>query len=113
MKEQTIESVQNKKVQSVDLEELAETAPGQPVVVGNQLELIKDVKVSIQACLGETEISIGELFDLKRDSVLKLDMPTHTPIDLVLDQKVVARGNLVVVDDSFGVQINEVVGIGT
>ena len=101
----------NTQVQGVELSQLPDNEPGQKAVAGNQYELVKDVKVKVQAYLGGTQISIGELFDLKENTVLKLDMPTSAPIDLVLDNNIVARGNLVVVEDNFGIQISEVVGI--
>ena len=99
------------KVQGVELSELPNKSVGQKVMGNNKFDLVKDVKVKLQAYLGDTEISIAELFELKQNSVLKLDTLAEAPIDLVLDDQVVARGSLVVVDDNFGVQISEVVEI--
>lgn len=77
-------------------------------VFGENLELIRDVKVRLEAVVGECEMSVGELFDLRDQSVVKLDRDVHAPVDIVLDGRRVARGSLVAVDDNFGVRITEI-----
>jgi len=52
---------------------------------------------------------VKELFELKENSILTLDSGTREAVEVLLDGKVVARGMLVAVGDSFGVQISEVV----
>ncbi|MCH2172734.1 FliM/FliN family flagellar motor switch protein [Myxococcota bacterium] len=75
---------------------------------GRNLELIRGVKVRLSVVMGECEMSVGELFDLKDGSVVKLDRDVDAPVDVLLDGKVVGRGTLVAVDDNFGVRITEV-----
>lgn len=99
------------KIQHVELGEIPKQPAGASVVVDDKLELVKDVKVQLSVRLGNTEVTVGELFDLKQNHVLKLDSSTSEPIDLLLDEKVVARGNLVVVDENFGVEITEVLDV--
>ena len=54
------------------------------------------------------ELEVKKLFDLKSQSVVKLDKSVSEPIDIRLDNNVVARGELVAVDDSFGIRIVEI-----
>ncbi|PHV12889.1 flagellar motor switch protein FliN [Chitinimonas sp. BJB300] len=59
------------------------------------------------ARLGGTELSVGELMDMKENAVLPLDRLLDDPVDLLLDGHVVARGQLVAVGDSFGIRVTE------
>lgn len=93
--------------QQVKLQEIEGAAAGATLYNGN-LGLIKNLKVKLQVVAGSTEISVGELFALKENSVLSLDRLTNDPLDIYLDGKPVARGNLVVVDDNFGICITEI-----
>lgn len=84
------------------------TTPAGPALAAGNFSLVEDVKVRVEARLGGADISIAELFALKRDSVLALDAALDAPIELRLGGKVVALGQLVAVDDRFGLRITEV-----
>lgn len=77
-------------------------------LVGIESAIFKDVSVELQARLGAVSLSIGELLALKSGSVLKLDVKLNDPIELRLNQTLVARGEIVAVDDNFGVRLTEV-----
>lgn len=94
-------------VQAIELEELAKGGKGKKVLDKN-MEIIKDVKVKISVVVGETEIKVKDLFDLKTDSVVKLDTDAAAPISIMLDGKCIGRGSLVVVDDNFGIKVTEI-----
>jgi flagellar motor switch protein FliN/FliY len=95
-------------IQEIELGELPEsTGKGRPLLDGN-LDIIKDVRVKLDVMVGEAELSIGELYDLRKDSVVKLNRDAEEPVDLVLDGRVVARGTLVVAGDNFGICITEI-----
>ncbi|TAL13620.1 MAG: flagellar motor switch protein [Aquabacterium sp.] len=97
-------------VHPVDLADMSEAAAapaaGSAVLAG-RLGLLGGVKVQLSASLGRATLSVGELFALRDGSVLKLDKLADEPVDILLDGKVVARGTLVAVDDSFGVSITQ------
>jgi len=95
-------------VQSIKLSELEKGKAGEKSLLGDNIELIKDVKVNIQVMLGEAELPVEELFSLGRDSVVKLDREITSPVDIVLNGKVIARGQLVAAEDNFGVQITQI-----
>jgi len=84
-----------------------EKATGKDLVSGN-MNLIKDLKVKLSVSVGGAELTVAELFSLKDDSVLKLDSATDDPVEVLLEGKVIARGDLVAVGDKFGVSITEV-----
>ena len=95
-------------VQPIELEELEKfDKKGDPLLKTN-LDLIKKVKVKLDVIVGETDISVGELFNLKQGSVLKLNSDVSAPLDIVLNGEIIGRGELVVVDDNFGIRISNI-----
>lgn len=95
-----------KNVSYSDLEKEATTGGGK--WVAGAFELIKSVKVGITAVAGSAELTVHRLMELKNGDVLKLDRTVDGPVDLVLEGKVIARGELVVVGDNFGIRLTEV-----
>lgn len=93
-------------IESLDFSEIRPGDKQAPLLESN-LEIIKDVKVTLQVQVGEATVTVDELMNLGENSVVRLDCETTTPINLILDGKVVARGHLVAADDNFGVQITE------
>jgi flagellar motor switch protein FliN/FliY len=77
------------------------------------MQLIQSVKVRLSVSVGACELTVRDLFALKADSLIQLDKRMAEPVDILLDDKIVARGNLVAVDDDFGVRITEIVRPGT
>lgn len=96
------------EIQPIELQTIpANTAGGKSLVNGN-IKLVGNVKVKVRAVIGDAEITVSELFALKENSSIKLDTLANAPIDLYLDDKLIAKGDLVVVDDSFGIKITEI-----
>lgn len=95
-------------VQKVELPEREASSGGEDLIVGNNIDLVGEVKVKLSALIGHSEMTISDLFNLRSDSLIKLDRATDAPIDILLDEKIVARGELVVVDENFGVRITEI-----
>lgn len=94
------------RAQPVELQEpepLRES--GKPVV--RDPHPLHAVRVSLQVRVGQAAMSVGELMRARENEVLVLDRTIDQPIDLVLEGKVVARGQLVAVDGSFAVRITE------
>lgn len=96
-------------IRNVELGEISdEQTEGNPLLFGRNMDLVKNVKVKLEVRVGECELTVGEVFDLKEGAVLKVDRETTMPVDVVLDNKVIARGTLVAVDDNFGVCLGEI-----
>jgi flagellar motor switch protein FliN len=95
-------------VKPIRLQQINEGAGQGASIFDGNLSLIQGVKVKLEVVVGQTELTIGELFGLKDQAVVKLDAATHAPVDVRLDGKTIARGHLVVVDDNLGVCIEEI-----
>lgn len=96
------------RTQLVSLPELAPAAPFGPALLGSHAGLLDSVKISLSVVVGEAQTTLGELMGLKQASVLKIDRAVDTPVDVMVNGNVVARGQLVVVDDNFGVRITDI-----
>jgi flagellar motor switch protein FliN len=94
--------------QLVELPELADRKPQGASLFDAHAGLINSLKVRLDAHVGAATITVAELSALKEGSLLSLDRAADAPLDILLDGKVVARGRLVAVDDSFGISITEI-----
>lgn len=68
---------------------------------------LHQVKTTLHASVGSLSLSIGELMALKANQVLRLDQAIDEPVDLLVEGKAVARGQLVAVDGQFAIRITE------
>lgn len=73
------------------------------------LELVLDIPVNISLRVGTTEISIRDLVKLVEGSVIALDRDAGEPMDVLVNGTLIAHGEIVVVDDRFGVRLTDVV----
>ena len=79
-----------------------------PSLVGLDSVVMKNVQVALRAKLGEVEMSVEDLLALKAGAILKLDRALGEPVELYLNDALVARGEIVAVDDNFGIRLLEV-----
>lgn len=84
------------------MESTAKSAPN--------LELLLDVRVKLTVELGACQIPMRDVLQLNPGSVVKLEKAAQTPVDLYANQKLIARGEVVVVDDAYGIKITELLG---
>ena len=70
--------------------------------------LLLDVELELSAILGETDISLKKVLDLTKGSILELDNKTADPIKLLANGCEVARGEVVIIEDNFGLRITEI-----
>jgi flagellar motor switch protein FliN len=73
-----------------------------------KLEKVRDVKVPIAVVLGEAELSLSEVADLGAGTVIELSRSAGDKLDVLAAGELVARGEVVVIDESLGVRITEV-----
>ena len=102
-------SKEDDTVEQVQYGELVDSEPQGRALFDNNFDIIKDVRVRVEASVGQAELSVKELYDLKVDSIVKLERDVESLIDLVLDNRIIARGQLVVTGDNFGVCIKEII----
>lgn len=74
-----------------------------------RLELLLDVPLDVTVELGRARVSIQELLALGPGSVVELDKLAGEPLDILINNRLVARGEAVVVNDKFGVRITDIV----
>jgi len=77
--------------------------------LGKNLDLIQDVKVTLSMELGRTVLSIRELLQLNQGSVIELDRMVDEHMDVLVNGTLVAHGEVVVIDDKFGIRLTDVV----
>ena len=95
-----------------ELGEAAEPARPAPDAGTLPLDVILDVEVPIVVELGHTEMLLQDLLALRPGSVVELDKLAGEPADLLIRGHVVAQGEVVVIDDSFGIRITNIVDPG-
>ena len=76
------------------------------------LATVFDVPVSISAVLGRASMSVAQLLQLSSGSVLELDCKVGEAIDIYVNNRLVARGEVVIVDDRLGVTMTEIIKDG-
>ena len=94
------------RAQPVELQEPAQEEKKGPALLRDANPL-HAVKVRLEARVGESAMTVGELLAARENEVLLLDRAVDQPIDLVVEGSVVARGQLVAVDGTFAVRITE------
>ncbi len=77
--------------------------------IAADLKPVFDVPVSVQAVIGRTTIEVSKLLELSPGTVLELDRRVGEAIDIYVNSRLVARGEVVVVDDRLGVTMTEII----
>ncbi len=73
------------------------------------LDFLLDVPVKLTAELGSCKMTMQELLDLDLGAVVQLDQPANANVDVYVNHKLVARGEVVVAEDNFGIRIKEII----
>lgn len=89
------------------LARVAAAAEASGIVHGN-LGLVMDVELSVTLRFGQRQLSLRDVMDLASGSVVELDREVDEPVELILDGRVIARGEAVIVDGNYGVRVTEV-----
>jgi flagellar motor switch protein FliN/FliY len=77
----------------------------------NPLEFILDVPLQISVQLGSTRMVIRDLLQLGQGSVVELDKLAGEPMDVLINDRLIARGEVVVVNDRFGIRLTDVLSL--
>jgi flagellar motor switch protein FliN/FliY len=76
-----------------------------------ELEAVYDIPVQVSAVLGKATMQVSQLLKLGRGAVVELDRKVGEAIDIYVNNRLVARGEVVVVDDRLGVTMTEIVKV--
>ncbi len=73
------------------------------------MDLLLDMRLRLSVQLGRTQLSIREVLALSPGSVVELDKTANEPVDILVNGRLVAHGEVVVVDENFGVRVLDIV----
>lgn len=108
MEEQSeAEAGANEDVQQASMENLVAENTGNGENV--QLEAILDIPVSLSVRIGQTRINIRNLLQLNQGSVVELDRLAGEPLDVLVNNTLVAHGEIVVVNEKYGIRLTDVI----
>lgn len=87
----------------------AQPAGHNPAAIRRGLDLLRDVSMDVTAQIGSTRMTISELLALHEGSVVELDRAAGAPADLLVNGHLIARGEVVVIDENFALRITEII----
>ena len=97
----------------LELEQLpAAAGDGLPAANGavGDLRRLSAVPVDLSVEMGRTRMTVGETLELRQGSIITLNRMAGEPVDLLVNGTAIARGEVVVIDEQFGLRITEVLG---
>lgn len=97
------------RAQFLQLEEVAEATNLPPT----ELERLMDVRVHVEVILGTTRMPIERILQLHPGSIVELDKLAGEPVEILANGESIARAEIVVIDDNFGIKILDIVGTAT
>ncbi len=93
---------------NLDITKLESVEKPVKVAKSKTYSLLLDVELELSAILGETDISLKKVLDLTKGSIIELDNKTVEPIKLLANGSEVARGEVVIIEDNFGLRITDI-----
>lgn len=96
-------------VNNVELDELKDTSAPISVEEHARLDSILDIPVTISMEVGRSQINIRNLLQLNQGSVVELDRIAGEPLDVLVNGTLIAHGEVVVVNDKFGIRLTDVI----
>lgn len=95
------------QAQNVEFKEIEQTGTGE--TRKKDIDAIYDIPVQISAVLGKSTMQVSQLLKLGRGAVVELDRKVGEAIDIYVNNRLVARGEVIVVEDRLGVTMTEIV----
>ncbi len=102
-------SGQSMTAQKVEFDDLSSVAGENSDIEVRNLELLREVKIQVSVELGRRELPLGEVLHLIRGSVIELDKLAGEPISVYANGRTIAEGEVVVIDEHFGVRITNLI----
>jgi flagellar motor switch protein FliN len=82
--------------------------PNQQLNESRNLDMLMDIPLQVTVELGRTKRKIKEILELTHGSIIELDKLAGEPVDILVNKKLIAKGEVVVIDENFGVRITEI-----
>lgn len=80
------------------------------IELSDRLRKFLDIPMRLEVVVGSTTMTLGELLQLAPGSVVELEQSVESPVDIKVNGKLVAKGEIVIVEDRFGVRIIDIIG---
>jgi len=97
-------------VRGVQFSQIEPDEDGIPTVSPSSIDLLRDVPLQVHAELGRTKMIVRDILRLGVGSVIELDKETGDPVNILVNNKLIARGEVVEIDGNFGVRVTEIPG---
>lgn len=85
---------------------------GQPAPQALSVDALKDISMNLKVELGRRKMLVQEVLKLSGGSIVELDKLTGDPLDIYVNDRLVARGEILVINDNFAIRVTEIVGPG-
>ena len=95
--------------QAAAFQQVDETSAGELTEGTPNLDVVMDLPVTLSLEVGRTKMSVGSLLRLRQGSVVELDRLAGEPLDVLVNGQLVAHGEIVVINDKFGIRLIDVV----
>jgi flagellar motor switch protein FliN/FliY len=101
----------NVNVQNVQFPEFENSKPmfSAPLTTGN-MDLLMNVPLSVSIEIGRTKKKIRDIMEFSQGTIIELEKQAGAPVDIIVNGQLMARGDVVVIDDNFAVRVTEIVG---
>jgi flagellar motor switch protein FliN/FliY len=100
--------------QQIELEQLHEddgvSTSGAAAGAVGDLRRLSNVPVDLTVEMGRTRMTVGETLELRQGSIITLNRMAGEPVDLLVNGTAIARGEIVVIDEQFGLRITDILG---
>lgn len=97
-----------KEPQNLDISSLENVEKPKKVEKSKTYNLLLDVELEISAILGETDTTLKKVLDITKGSIIELDNKTTEPIKLLANGCEIAKGEVVIIEDNFGLRITDI-----
>jgi flagellar motor switch protein FliN/FliY len=84
--------------------------PDMKTEAGNALDLVLDMELPVSISFGRTELTLEEVLNLTTGSLIELSRSVDDPVDIVVNGRVIARGEVVEVEGNYGVRVQQITG---
>jgi flagellar motor switch protein FliN/FliY len=97
------------EIKNAEFPDLAGTANAASTAPGSGIELVRDIQVTLTVELGRTDMVINDILELTPGKVIELDRLAGEPLDILVNGTLLARGEVVVVDENFGIRLTSII----
>lgn len=90
-----------------------QSSAGANTLLNGNMDILMDVPLNVTIEIGKTKKKMKEILEFGQGTIIALEKQAGAPVDVVVNGQLIARGDVVVIDDNFGVRITEVIGTAT